>query len=227
MNKEMKQPNSNRKAIMFWAVSGLALMALGLLLILIYGVEVIPKPSSAPNLLWLVCLLAFFGVMLLARGIITKSSGPFWLSCVFLWCAAVVAAGIYTDWGFGQIYPAFILAPAVASALTWLFYASKAAHLKTIVFFSAISLILFLNSITAIALKWYWIVGILLVAFGAMLFLNAFTTKRGRWDDADPAPVPVPVPVPRALEIEGEKPKKKKRWDDADPHPKAVDGNKK
>ncbi|MDR1094408.1 MAG: hypothetical protein LBL66_09710 [Clostridiales bacterium] len=217
-NKVMRSPNSRVKAIAFWALSGLALVAFGLFVILAYAVKVIPEPSFGPNLLWLIGLLGFFGLILLARGVFNRSSGHFWLSWVFFWCAAVTAAGAYTDWGFGQIYPAYVLSPAAASAATWLFFRAKAAHLKTVIFFSAISLILFLNSIVAIGVKWPWIVGILVVALGLMLLINAFTTRRGRWDDADRAPRAAPPPSGAGLPHK-ETPKKKRRWDDGDPRP--------
>ncbi|GHV01159.1 hypothetical protein FACS1894211_10300 [Clostridia bacterium] len=215
-NREM-HTRARSKAVAFWAISGAALIAFGLLIILTYGANVIAPPKSGPNLLWLIGLLGFFGIILLARGIINRSAGHFWLSWIFVWCAAVVAVGVYTDWGFRQIYPAFILAPAAASALTWLFFPAKAAHLKTIIFFSAISLILFLNSIDAVGVKWPWIVGILVIAVGAMFFINAFTTRRGRWDDADRAPHAAPLAEPRGIPQEP-KPKKRK-WDEGDVPP--------
>ena len=187
-NIEMKPHKPGRKAAVFWAVSGLFLMAFALLMILVYGAKVIALPENRGGLLWLVALLGFFGAVLLTRGVLHKNDGAFWLSWLFIWCAAVVAVGSFVpaeNLGFRQIWPAFLLSPAAAAAATWLFFSAKAAHLKTIIFFSALSAIFFLNSIEAINLNWWWIGGIMIFAVGAMFFINAFTTKRGRWDDAD------------------------------------------
>jgi len=185
-NIEMKRPKPGRKSIIFWTVSGLALMLFGLVMILVYGAKVIEPPKAAADLLWLIVLLAFFGVVFIARGIAHKRAGMFWFSWLFLWCAAVVAVGDYAAaLPFHVIWPAFILSPAVASAVTWLFFSAKAAYLKMIIFFGAIAVIFFLRTSGIPGINWWIIGGILVFAVGAMVFINAFTTKKGRWDDAD------------------------------------------
>ena len=190
-NEEMKAPKPGRKSAIFWTVAGIALMVFGLLMILIYGAHVIapPRAASGRNLLWLVILLAFLGAVFLARGISHNNAGTCWFAWLFLWCAAVTAVGNFTNaLAFPVIWPAYVLSPAVASAFTWLFFAAKAAHLKAIIFFSALSLIFFLNSTHALGAgsnRWWWTGGIIVFALGAMLLINAFTRKRGRWDDAD------------------------------------------
>jgi hypothetical protein len=164
-------------------LSALALMAFGAFIIVAYATDTFPAASGKP--MWLIGMLAFFGLSLLSQAVFRTNSSAFWCSIVFLWCAFAVTVFSFTDFGADQGYPAFVLAPAVASAATWLFSRSKATHLKVIIFFSSIALILFMNSLRAIALNGWVIGGIMTIAVGGMALVNAFHNKRGKWDDGD------------------------------------------
>lgn len=164
-------------------ISALLFMAYGAFLMLVY----IPSSGmyTPDKKMWLLGLFAMLGAIMLVQGIFRKSTGTFWMSWIFLTCAVTMVIAEFTKLTYGEIYPLFIAAPAVASAATWIFSRSKSSHLKTIIFFGAIAFICALNSIKQIALAWYIIVPIIIIAAGGMILINALTMRKGRWDDGD------------------------------------------
>ncbi len=164
-------------------LSALIIVLYGVFLLLYYKTEVfVSEPDRIGNM-WLTAGLFAVGIAGLISGIFRKNLVAFWISWAFIVPAVVnilVNGGVGT---YGELYPVYILTPAIASAFTWLFSRAKSSHLKAIIFFSAVALACFLQS-TGV-LDWWYALIIGIVAIGLMVLINAITSRRGRWDDGD------------------------------------------
>ena len=162
-------------------LSALIMVLYGVFLLLYYKFETFG--TDIFNNMWLTAGLAAIGLSALISGIFRKNIVAFWLAWAFIVPAAVNLAVNYELWTYGQLYPVYILIPAVASAFTWLFSRAKSSHLKIIIFFSAIALACFMQS-TGL-LDWWYALIIGVIAIGLMFLINALTARKGRWDDGD------------------------------------------
>lgn len=177
---EVQRPARGRRSAAN-ILSALMIVLYGVFLLLYYKTEMFGAEKY--DVMWLTAGLAAIGLAALISGIFRKNIVAFWMAWPFLVCAAVNLA-VNFGWGtYGQLYPVYILIPAIASAFTWLFSRSKSSHLKTIIFFSAIALACFLQSTGA--LDWWYALIIGVIAIGLMFLVNALTSRRGRWDDGD------------------------------------------
>ena len=127
--------------------------------------------------------LGLFFLICLTHSLLLKNTVTLWISFVFLTCLVAWFIHNLSGIGYDRFYPIYIAIPAIASAGTLLFSKDKNLHLKTIVFFGGIALILFLNS--AARIDWWIIAPIVIIMVGAFIFINAITSKKGRWDDGD------------------------------------------
>ena len=180
-NYEVERPTRGRRSAAN-ILSALFIVLYGVFLLLYYKSEVFGAGERIGTM-WLTALLCAIGLSALISGIFRKNIVTFWLAWPFIVCAAVNVA-VYLGWGsYAQLYPCYVMIPAVASAFTWLFSRAKASHLKIIIFFSAISLACFLQSTGA--LDWWFALIIGVIAVGLMMMVTALTARRGRWDDGD------------------------------------------
>lgn len=177
---EVERPTRGRRSIAN-ILSALMVILYGVFLLLCYQVKMFGE--DPPKLLWLTGLLLMFGLAALISGMFRKNIVVFWIAWPFLVCAAVNIA-VNLEWGtYGQLWPCYVLIPAVASALTWLFSRAKASHLRVIIISCAAAFACFLASTSV--LDWWWALIIGVIALGAIFLVNALTARRGRWDDGD------------------------------------------
>ena len=177
---EVKPPTRGRRSLAN-ILSALCIILYGVFLLLYYKTEMFG--ANPHRNMWLTGLLAAFGLAALLSGIFRKNIVTFWLSWAFI-VPALVNIGAYLQVGsYAQLYPLYVLIPAIASAFTWLFSRAKASHLKVIIFFGAAGFACFLQSTGA--LDWWFALIIGVIAVGLMLMVNALTSRRGRWDDGD------------------------------------------
>jgi hypothetical protein len=164
----------------------LELIAFGVLLLALYFIN---KDNPLPDIwqvetIWLPALLGLFWLMCLTNSVFMKNTVTLWISFVFLTClVAWLLVNVGGNVGYKDIYPIYVAIPAIASAGTILFSKDKNLHLKTVIFFGAIAFILFLNSLGDVS--WFVLGPIIAVVVGAFIFINAVTSKKGRWDDGD------------------------------------------
>jgi len=164
-------------------LSALCIVLFGVFLLLYYYTEIFLFGGERFRNMWLISMLFAFGLSALISGTLRKNLVTFWIAWPFIVCG-MISLAVSLGWGsYGQLYPCYVLIPAVASAFTWLFSRAKASHLRIIIFFGAAAVACFLHSTGA--LDWWLALIIGVIAIGLVFLVNALTSRRGRWDDAD------------------------------------------
>ena len=193
-NPEQKLPKYNL-SLLSTIFCSLELILFGVFLLVVnfkpdflgaqWGVSIIWLPVAL-GLIWLLCL---------THSAFLKNTVTLWISFVFLTCLAAWLIKNVGGVGYHKIYPIYVAIPAIASAGTLLFSKDKNLHLKSIIFFGVIAFILFLNSFYEV--DWWIIAPIVAIVIGAFIFINAITSKKGRWDDGDRPQRETPYPSPK------------------------------
>ncbi|HEY8420032.1 MAG TPA: hypothetical protein VIL03_06340 [Clostridia bacterium] len=192
-NAEQKLPSANR-SLLSTVLCSLELIAFGVFLLVLYFIN---KENPLPEIwhvetIWLPATLGIIWLISLTHSAVLKNTVTLWVSFVFLTC---LAAWLLVNVGgkqYIEIYPIYIAIPAIASAGTILFSKDKNIHLKSIVFFGIISFFLFLNSLGDVS--WFVLGPLIVVIIGAFIFINAITSRKGRWDDGDRPQRSTPYP---------------------------------
>lgn len=142
-------------------------------------------PNFLVKDIWLPTVLIGMGIISLTHSLIMRSTSTLWISVVFFVCA-INWALVNPHLGgltYKQIYPIYIAIPAIASLISLPFSREKNKHLKSIIFFGAISAILLINSLGKVDM--FIIIPIVVIVAAGFIMVNAITRKKGRWDDGD------------------------------------------
>lgn len=191
-NPEQKLPKYSRSLIST-VLSSLELIIFGVFLLV-----VVFKPSFLGNaypisVIWLPATLALVWLLCLTHSLLLRNTVTFWLSFVFLTCLAAWYIHNFFAVPYAKIYPIYVAIPAIASAATLLFAKDKSVHLKSVIFFGGIALVLFINSLFGVD---WWIIGpIAIIMAGGFIFVNAITSRKGRWDDGDRPQRETPIEI--------------------------------
>ena len=139
------------------------------------GLHIIPLNLSA---IWLSGVFTTVCLYFLAMGVIQKNPVSVWIGLAFFACALTGLLAVYTDVGYGSLYPIYIFAPAFASIITGILWRNLKPHLGAMVFFGVLAGIFSLQSFGLVG----WIVVVpLLVAFVALgIAYAAFMAHRYR-----------------------------------------------
>lgn len=190
-NPEQKLPKYNQ-SLLSTVFCSLELILFGVFLLVVSFNENLLGPEWGVSKIWLPATLGLFWLICLTHSAFMKNTVTLWISYVFLTC---LAAWLIVNLGgkeYSQIYPIYVAIPAIASAGTILFSKDKNLHLKSIIFFGAVAIILLLNSLGG--LDWFIIAPIVVIVIGAFIFINAITSRKGRWDDGDRPQRDTPYP---------------------------------
>ncbi|HEY8389448.1 MAG TPA: hypothetical protein VIL26_00615 [Clostridia bacterium] len=181
-NPEQKLPRYNL-SLLSTVLCSLELILFGVFLLVVNFKPDFLGSEWTVARIWLPATLGVIWLICLTHSLIIKNTVTLWISFVFATCLAAWLIHNVGGVGYERFYPIYVAIPAIASAGTLLFSKDKNLHLKSIVFFGGVALILFLNS--AARIDWWIIAPIVVIMVGLFIFINAITTKKGRWDDGD------------------------------------------
>ena len=181
-NPEQKLPRYNL-SLFSTVLCSLELILFGAFLLVVNFKPDLLGSNWTVSRIWLPATLGLFWLICLTHSLLLKNNVTLWISFVFATCLAAWLIRNLGGVGYDKFYPIFIAIPAIASAGTILFSKDKNLHLKSIIFFGGVALILLLNS--AIGVDWWVIAPIVIIMVGGFIFINAITSKKGRWDDGD------------------------------------------
>lgn len=181
-NPEQKLPRYNLSLFSTVLCSLLLILFGAFLLVVNFKPDLLGSEWTVARI-WLPTTLGLFWLICLTHSLLLKNNVTLWISFVFATCLAAWLIRNLGGVGYDKFYPIFIAIPAIASAGTILFSKDKNLHLKSIIFFGGVALILLLNS--AIGVDWWVIAPIVIIMVGGFIFVNAITSKKGRWDDGD------------------------------------------
>lgn len=181
-NPEQKLPRYNL-SLFSTVLCSLELILFGVFLLLVNFKSDLLGSAWPVSRIWLPATLGLVWLVCLTHSLLLKNTVTLWISFVFLTCLAAWLIHNVGGIGYDKFYPIYIAIPAIASAGTVLFSKDKNLHLKSIIFFGGIAVILLLNS--AVGVDWWIIAPIVIIMAGAFIFINAITSKKGRWDDGD------------------------------------------
>lgn len=167
-------PLSKKQKYACYVVTGVLLLAVGLILILA-GTGVINASVgtiAAPTVLF------GLGVSILVSAIITKNSISLWIAGVILACGTASLIEVLSTATYANLYPIYIAAPGIGCAFSVWLAEDKIALIKPIVFFGGLSAVFSLNSSGACG---WGITGGILAAFVGICVIavavNAFINK--------------------------------------------------
>lgn len=190
-NPEQKLPSVNR-SLLSTIFCSLELILFGVFLLVINFNPNLLGSQWGVSRIWLPALLGLFWLISLTHSAFVKNTVTLWISYVFLTCLAAWLIKNVGGVEYKEIYPIYVAIPAIASAGTVLFSRDRNLHLKSIIFFGLIAFILFLNSFYKV--DWWVIAPIVAIMIGAFIFVNAITSRKGRWDDGDRPQRDTPYP---------------------------------
>ena len=142
-------------------VMGCLLVTAGIILTLA-GTDVIHasvRDIAAPTILF------GFGVAVLLSAIIAKNSLSMWFGGVVIACGLTSLLAVTTPCGYAELYPIYVMSPAIGCVFSIWFAQFKFSQVKAILFFGVIGVLLMLGSFGACG---YGLVGGLLAAFGGL-----------------------------------------------------------
>lgn len=150
------------------------------IILLFAGVNII---KASVVLLIAPTVLAAIGCSFFVSALIQKNTVNMWLSGIFLTCALVCAIEVCTNATYANLYPLFIAAPAVASAMTIGMSPEKGDHAKIIIFCSFVAAIFAFQS----SGLWGWsvVAPIAVVYFGLCILVYAIHNYKHKDEDAE------------------------------------------
>lgn len=184
INPEQKLP-SPRLSLITTIICSLEIILLGVFLLVVrYNPALLGSGFGALRIL-LPAILFTMWLISLTHGALMRSAVTLWMSYIFLVCAVVwvLANHPALSFSYKQLYPLYVAIPAFASAGTILFSRDKNTHLKSIILFGAVGLILFMHSMWSV--DWVIILAIGVIVVGGFVITSAITSRKGRWDDGE------------------------------------------
>lgn len=125
-------------------------------------------------------VLAALGLMLFVSSVIQFNTVSMYLSMLFLVCSAVSFVAHFSPVGYAQLWPTYILAPAIASVATMFMSGDYKFHLRLIVLFGVPAVLLSLMSFEVLDLR---VVVPALIMFAGLAALYAALAVRGTTEE--------------------------------------------
>ena len=125
-------------------------------------------------------VLAAIGLILLVCAVIQFNTVEMYLAVLFLVCSAVSFAAHFSPVGYGQLWPTYVLAPAIASLATMFMSGDYKFHLRVIVLFGVPAILLSLLSFGVADLR---VVVPALIVFAGLAALYVALAVRGTTEE--------------------------------------------
>lgn len=125
-------------------------------------------------------ILAAIGLILLISAVIQFNTVTMYLSMLFLVCSAVSFAAHYSSAGYSELWPTYILAPAVASVATMFMSGDYKFHIRLIVLFGVPAILLSLLSFGLVDMR---IIIPALIMFAGLAALYVALAVRGTTEE--------------------------------------------
>lgn len=125
-------------------------------------------------------ILAAIGLILFISSVIQYNTVTMYLSILFLVCSAVSFTAHYSAVGYAELWPTYILAPAVASVATMFLSGEYKFHIRLIILFGVPAVLLSLMSFGLVGMR---IIIPALIMFAGLAALYVALAVRGTTEE--------------------------------------------